>query len=237
MSRSPADSLPIPTTKPSGDDASSSRFDTSVDGERPVGVGRLVVVGESRRVRRGECPAALVRRDARPGVGQVVVPGAREPFDLRFELLVRDLGDLYARLDVHREEDAWRTRSPPERGGSPPSTPWKRSTNMSWSRLRSVAVNRSRGSATTMETCRPNRSLRTRTRMPPAPRTAAARRRACGAPPRMLGTARPSGRTRTARRPSCSRASPGSDPRPRGSARACGAAAGSRWRAPCTPST
>ena len=76
-----------------------------VDGQRPVGVGGFVVIGEAWCVRRGECAATLLAESRGQRVGEVVVPRAREPFDLRFQFLVRDLGDPLARLDVHGEED------------------------------------------------------------------------------------------------------------------------------------
>jgi len=63
------------------------------------------VIGEAWCVRRGECAATLLAQARGQRVGEVIVPGPREPLDIRFQLLVRDLGDLHARLDVHGEED------------------------------------------------------------------------------------------------------------------------------------
>ena len=76
-----------------------------VDDQRPVAVG-LVVLGEPGRVPVGERRAAIGADPRDQRVAEVVVPGAREPFDLLLQLLVRHLRDLHAGVDVHREEDA-----------------------------------------------------------------------------------------------------------------------------------
>ena len=77
-----------------------------VDHERPVGLPDLVVVGEARSVLLGEPGPLLDAEVLAQGIEQVVFPGPREPLDLVLERLVRDLRDLHAGFDVHREEDA-----------------------------------------------------------------------------------------------------------------------------------
>ena len=76
----------------------------------PIGLGRLVVVGEPRTVLRGEQRAPLGTEPRGQVVEQIVLPRAREPLDLLLELLVRDLGDLRARRHVDGEEDLGRLR-------------------------------------------------------------------------------------------------------------------------------
>ncbi len=76
-----------------------------VDDQRPVAVG-LVVLGEAGRVPVGERRTAVGADPRHQRVAEVVVPGAREPFDLLLQLLVRHLRDLHAGVDVDREEDA-----------------------------------------------------------------------------------------------------------------------------------
>ena len=75
-----------------------------VDDQGPVAVG-LVVLGEPRRIPVGERRAALGADPRHQRVAEVVVPGAREPFDLLLQLLVRHLRDLHTGVDVDREED------------------------------------------------------------------------------------------------------------------------------------
>ena len=76
-----------------------------VDDQGPIAVG-LVVLGEPGRVPVGERGTAVGADPCHQRVPQIVVPGAREPFDLLFELFVRHLRDLHTGIDVHGEEDA-----------------------------------------------------------------------------------------------------------------------------------
>ena len=80
-----------------------------VDDQAPL-VRGLVVARESRRVLLGQERPALGAYTLGQGVTQVVVPAAREPLDLRLQLLVGHLGDVRAGKHVHREEDASRFR-------------------------------------------------------------------------------------------------------------------------------